>query len=86
MRAALAGGNGNRPDFALFFSCIGRGPYFYDGEDRDLMALTERYPGLPVIGGYGTGQIAFRDKTSRQMQNSVVTILHSRNPDVQSQP
>lgn len=45
------------PDFALMFSCIGRGPYFYGGEDRDLSLLLDRYPGLPVLGAYGTGEI-----------------------------
>ena len=72
------------PDFGLFFSCIGRGPYFYGGEDRDLAALIERFPGMPVIGTYGTGQIAFSGNSSRQLQNSVVTALfsESKNTDV----
>lgn len=46
------------PVCALMFSCIGRGPYFYGGEDCDLDVLRERFPGLPVLGTYGTGQIA----------------------------
>ena len=40
------------------FSCIGRGPYFYGGDDRDLALLCRRFPGLPVLGTYSTGQIA----------------------------
>ncbi|MFC5302820.1 FIST C-terminal domain-containing protein [Azospira restricta] len=80
---------GAAPDFALFFSCIGRGPYFYGGEDRDLAALTEAHPGLPVLGAYGTGQIAFRGDASRQLHNSVVTAFFNEHPreneDVQSQ-
>lgn len=73
------------PEFALFFSCIGRGPYFYGGEDRDLIALGERYPGLPILGAYGTGQIAFHGENSRQLHNSVVTALFSETDHVQSQ-
>jgi len=71
----LACGDGPRPDFALFFSCIGRGPYFYGGDDRDLAALSGRYPGMPLLGAYGTGQIACGGRHSRQLQNSVVTAL-----------
>ncbi len=71
-----------RPAGAVVFSCIGRGPYFYGGEDRDLAVLTERFPGLPVIGVYGTGQIA-PSRTSgtsgparnSAIQNAVVTAL-----------
>ncbi len=49
---------GQIPEFALLFSCIGRGPYFYGGTDHDLAVLSNRYPGLPVIGGYCGGEIA----------------------------
>jgi small ligand-binding sensory domain FIST len=49
---------GQIPEFALLFSCIGRGPYFYGGTDHDLAVLGNRYPGLPVIGGYCGGEIA----------------------------
>ena len=74
------------PDFGMFFSCIGRGPYFYGDDDRDLAAVIERFPGMPLIGTYGTGQIAFSGDTSRQLQNSVVTALFSETPHVQPQP
>ena len=67
------------PSGALMFSCIGRSPFFYGGEDRDLKAVTERFPGLPIIGVYGTGQIAplgIRNGSGNgQFQNSVVTAL-----------
>lgn len=67
------------PACALAFSCIGRGPYFYGGDDRDLAILRERFPGLPIIGTYGTGQIAptrcGNAPTNRLLQNSVVIAL-----------
>lgn len=70
------------PACALVFSCIGRGPYFYGGEDRDLMILREHLPGLPLLGTYGTSQIApttaGKDCINRQLQNSVVTALVSK--------
>jgi small ligand-binding sensory domain FIST len=46
------------PQFGLLFSCLGRGPYFYSGVDRDLELLQQRLPGMPLIGFYGNGEIA----------------------------
>lgn len=85
MRAALErlAAQSPAPACALMLSCIGRGPYFYGGDDRDLIALCERFPGLPVIGTYGTGQISPLEmdnrhrETNRHWQNSVVTALIS---------
>lgn len=48
------------PEFALLFSCLGRGPYFYGGVDRDLALLTRRFPDMPILGFYGNGEIAPR--------------------------
>lgn len=79
------------PACALMFSCIGRGPYFYGGEDRDLDLLRERFPKLPILGTYGTGQIAPTTRVAhcfnRQLQNAVVTALvtkHVQKAHVQS--
>jgi len=81
MRHSLAGQRvpGDEPLGALVFSCIGRGPYFYDGDDRDVECLRERFPGMPLIGTYGTGQLA-PDRTGhwQRVQNAVVTALISR--------
>ncbi|MBK8917996.1 MAG: FIST C-terminal domain-containing protein [Betaproteobacteria bacterium] len=63
------------PACALVFSCIGRGPLFYDGEDRDLAALRRRFPGLPLAGAYGTGQIVPWNGGVAVLQNSVATVL-----------
>ncbi len=75
-RTQLAGLDPRKADFALYFSCIGRGPYFHGKDDLDLAALSERFPGLPVIGAYGTGQIAFHGMRSRQLQNAVVVAIY----------
>jgi len=66
---------GATPDFGLLFSCLGRGPYFFDGEDRDLAAVKSRYPGMPLIGAYGGGQIAPLFDGNRQVHNTVVLAL-----------
>ncbi len=49
---------GGAPDFGLLFSCLGRGPYFYDGIDRDLNVITQQFPYMPLLGFYGNGEIA----------------------------
>lgn len=46
------------PQFALLFSCLGRGPYLYNGIDQDLALIKTLFPGLPLIGFYGNGEIA----------------------------
>ena len=63
------------PDFAVMFSCLGRGPLFYGGDDRDLLVFREPFPGVPLIGAYGSGQIAPVGNGNRLFQNTVVTLL-----------
>jgi small ligand-binding sensory domain FIST len=65
----------NNPDFAVMFSCIGRGPLFYGNDDHDLLAFRERLPNTPLIGAYGSGQIAPINGRNRLFQNSVMTLL-----------
>lgn len=95
MRQALAAASGEMPDAtvdcpdrpifkpagALMFSCIGRGPLFYGDDDRDLLAFRERFPGLPLLGAYGSAQIARLDARNRLFHNAVVTLLFG-NPHV----
>lgn len=50
--------SGAAPDFGLMFSCLGRGPGFYGGVDRDIETLRDKCPGMPFIGFYGNGEIA----------------------------
>jgi small ligand-binding sensory domain FIST len=86
MRAAVARLEVAAPACALMFSCIGRGPFFYGGEDRDLAALRARFPGLPILGAYGTGQLALAEDPpggaglggSRLYHNAVVAALVGR--------
>jgi len=61
-----------RPDFGLLFSCLGRGPYFYGGLDRDLMIIKAQYPKMPIIGFYGNGEIAPINGVNELLQYSAV--------------
>lgn len=74
-----------QPEFALMLSCIGRGPLFYGGDDRDLALFRETFPDLPMIGAYGIGQIFPGEHGNRLFHNAVLTLLYERN-DVQSLP
>lgn len=66
---------GAEPDFAIVFSCMGRGPYFFDGTDRDLDLIKLRFPGIPLAGAYGAGEIAPVAGANRVLQNSAVFAL-----------
>lgn len=63
------------PRFGLMFPCLGRGPYFYSGQDRDILALSRQFPEMPFIGFYGNGEIAHLDGANRLLQYSVVLAL-----------
>ena len=82
LAADLAGELGGSADFGLVFSCLGRGPYFFGGEDRDLAAIKERLPGVPLIGAYGGGQIAPLHDGNRLVHNSAVLALFREGADV----
>lgn len=69
------------PTFAMLFSCLGRGPAFYDGSDQDLELLKTLHPLLPIIGFYGNGEIAPILGKNELLQYSAVLGLFSENPD-----
>lgn len=60
------------PAFGLFFPCLGRGPDFYGGDERDIALILDRHPDLPLIGFYGNGEIARLNGTNRLLQYSAV--------------
>lgn len=66
---------GSRPDFGLLFSCLGRGPYFYNGIDRDLKVITKTFPNMPLLGFYGNGEIAHINGDNRLLPYSAVLSL-----------
>ncbi len=64
------------PRFGLCFPCIGRGPSFYGGSDRDTALITRRFPGMPLLGFYGNGEIAHTDGHNQLLQYSTVLALY----------
>ncbi|MDR2508266.1 MAG: FIST C-terminal domain-containing protein [Candidatus Accumulibacter sp.] len=68
-----------RPDpvAAMMFSCVGRGPFFYGADDIDLTILRRRFPKIPIIGCYGTGQIVPVSRAGNRQcsRNAVVAAL-----------
>lgn len=68
---------GALPDFALLFSCLGRGPYFYNGIDRDLKVITKTFPNMPILGFYGNGEIAYINGDNQLLPYSAVLSLFS---------
>lgn len=65
------------PDFCLLFSCLGRGPYFYNGIDKDLQVLTKQFPEMPLIGFYGNGEFAHINGKNVLLEYSAVLGMFS---------
>lgn len=66
------------PDFGLLFSCLSRGPYFYNGTDQDLALIKTLFPNLPLIGFYGNGVIAPIGSDNELLQYSAVLGLFAK--------
>lgn len=65
------------PAFGLLFSCLGRGPYFYNGIDRDLQVIKQAFPHMPLLGFYGNGEIASNNTGNQLLPYSAVLSLFS---------
>ncbi len=66
------------PEFGLLFSGLGRGPYFYNGSDKDLALIKTLFPKLPLIGFYGNGEIAPINGVNELLQYSAVLGLFAK--------
>lgn len=68
------------PDFGLLFSSLGRGPYLYDGIDRDLKVITQQLPNMPLLGFYGNGEIApVADENQLLPHSAVLSLFAAQN-------
>ena len=68
---------GGIPAFALMFSCLGRGPTFYGGADRDIDTLRAKCPDMPFIGFYGNGEIApMYDRSQLYSYTAAIGLCH----------
>jgi small ligand-binding sensory domain FIST len=63
------------PEFGLLFSSLGRGPYLYDGIDRDLKVITQQLPNMPLLGFYGNGEISSVGGENQLLPHSAVLAL-----------
>lgn len=75
MLERLAPSDSPAPVAAVMLSCMGRGPYFFTGIDRDLALVRERFPRLPIIGAYSAGEIAPTPGGNALVHNSAVLAL-----------
>ena len=64
-----------QPDCVMMFSCAGRGPQFYGGEDRDWQAIRAALPQTPLLGMYGNGQFAPLAEGNHLLDGTVVLAL-----------
>ncbi|WP_179958136.1 FIST C-terminal domain-containing protein [Chitinimonas arctica] len=60
------------PAAALMFACAARGPSLHDGQDKEWQTLTRAWPGTPLAGFYGNGQISHLGGSNRLLHQSVV--------------
>lgn len=60
------------PNFGIIVSSSGRGPGFYNGDDRDLHIMKECHPNMPFIGFYGNGEITCMDNVHQLLDYSCV--------------
>lgn len=82
-RQLAAQTNNHAPKFALLFSCLGRGPYLYNGVDQDLALLKTLFPNLPLIGFYGNGEIApIRGKNELLQYSAVLGLFGEKNESI----
>ena len=82
-RQLAAQTNNNAPQFALLFSCLGRGPYLYNGVDQDLALLKTLFPNLPLIGFYGNGEIApIRGENELLQYSAVLGLFGEQNESI----
>lgn len=70
------------PQFGLMFSCLGRGPYFYNGIDRDLEIVKHTFPHMPLLGFYGNGEIAKVNGQNQLLPYSAVLSLFTSQPEI----
>lgn len=69
------------PRFGLMFSCLGRGPYFYNGIDRDLEIVKQTFPHMPLLGFYGNGEIANVNGQNQLLPYSAVLSVFTSQSD-----
>jgi small ligand-binding sensory domain FIST len=70
---------GHDPKFAIIASSSGRGPGFYGGIDKDLLAVKSSHPNLPFIGFYDSGEICWLNDSNQLLEYATVFGLFDYN-------
>ncbi|GAB3243289.1 FIST domain-containing protein [Chitinimonas naiadis] len=63
---------GPAPGAALMFSCAARGAALHGGLDREWQTVVRNWPGTPLAGFYGNGQISHLAGGNRLLHQSIV--------------
>lgn len=63
---------GDPPRYAVMVASAGRGPSLHNGRDAEWEALCSRWPGLPLIGFYGNGEITRFAGSNRVLTTSTL--------------
>lgn len=64
--------NSKPPRFAIMIASAGRGASLHNGRDAEWEALCKRWPGLPLIGFYGNGEITHYEGSNRILTTSTL--------------
>ena len=67
---------GHTPRFGLYFAGESRGHALFGGKDREVAAIRKRFPGLPVAGFFGRGEIAPVDGANRAHAHAGVFVVY----------
>ncbi|MEE2961391.1 MAG: FIST C-terminal domain-containing protein [Myxococcota bacterium] len=46
-----------KPYAGLYFSCVGRGPFLFDGEAKEVELIDKFFPDLPWLGFFSNGEL-----------------------------
>lgn len=68
---------GRKPSFGFYFNCCARGEMLYGEPSHDVRRIREEFPGVPVLGFFGYGEIAPIDHVNHLHQHSGVLSLVS---------
>ncbi len=64
-----------KPAFGFYFNCCARGEMLYGEPNHDIQMIREEFPGLPVVGFFGYGELAPLDHVNHLHQHTGVLAM-----------